>query len=169
MVIKNSVVTNAQLTTIKKAETSAAVNDDDEDFIVGHARFESVDEFATRHLRESFGDLRHDAAGDVDDFIFLRVGHEGQRSAEAAAARLNDNCFVISHFKSSSSSSRLQSFAERNALLFLNVSGAEVGDPAAQEVNHDTDKQITQSQVDVVQSERRDAVGDAEVNEKPTA
>jgi len=141
MVIKNFVVINVQ-------PSSAAVNDDYQNFIVGHARFESVDEFATGHFREALSDLRHDAAGDVDDFIFLRVGNECQRASETAAARLNDNCFIISHFKSSLR--RLERLAQRNALLFLNVSRAKVRDPAAQEVNHDTDKQVAKSQVNVI-------------------
>ena len=160
MVTKNFAVTNAP-------SNSAAVDDDDQNFIVGYARFESVDEFAARHFREALSDLGHDAARDVDDFVSFAVGDECQRSAEAAAARLDDNRFIISHFKSSLR--RLERLAQRNALLFLNVSRAEVRDPAAQEINPDTDKQVAKRKVYVIQAERRDTVGNAEIHEKPTA
>ena len=69
MVIKNFAVTNAP-------PNSAAVDNNYQNFIVGDARFEAVDEFATCHFRERLRDFRHNAAGNVDDFIFLRVGNQ---------------------------------------------------------------------------------------------
>ena len=144
MVIRNFAVTNAP-------PSPAAVNDDYQNFIVGHARFESVNEFATCHFRQTLCDLRHDAAGDVDDFVFLRVGNECQGTAETAAARLDDDRFVICHV--THLLSRLERLAQRNALLFPDVSRAEIRYPTAQEVNHDIDQQVAQCKVDVIKSE----------------
>lgn len=59
-------------------------------------------------------------------------------------------------------------FAQRNALLFLHISRREVRDPTAQEVNHDTDKQVAQCKVDVVKSKRRDSVCDTQIDEQLT-
>lgn len=73
--------------------------------------------------------------------FFFAVGNKCQGSAEAAAARFDDYRFIISHVKSSLS--RLELLAQRNSLLFLHVSRREVRAPAAQEVYHDTDKQIS--------------------------
>ena len=159
MVTKNFAVTNAP-------SNSAAVDDDNQNFIVGNARFEAVDELTARHFRQRLRDLRHDAARNVDDFVTFTVGNERQRSAEAAAARLNDNRFIISHV--THLLSRFERLAQRNALLLLDVSRAEVRDSATNEIDYDTDKQIVQCKVDVIQSERRYAVCNAEINEQLT-
>ena len=159
MVTKNFAVTNAP-------SNSAAVDNNNQNFIVGNARFEAVDKFATCHFRQRLRDLRHDAARNVDDFVTFTVGNERQRSAEAAAARLNDNRFIISHC--THLLSRFERLAQRNALLLLDVSRAEVRDSATNEIDYDTDKQIVQCKVDVIQSERRYAVCNAEINEQLT-
>ena len=70
MVIKNFAVTNAP-------PRSAAIDNNDQNFFIGHAGFEAVNEFATGHFRERLRDFRHDAAGNVDDFISFAVGNKG--------------------------------------------------------------------------------------------
>ena len=77
-------------------KSAAAVDNHYQNFIIGNTSFKTVDEFATGHLCERLRNFRHDAAGDVDDFIFLAVGYERQGSAESAATRLDDYRFIIS-------------------------------------------------------------------------
>lgn len=93
MVIKNFAVTNAP-------PNSAAIDNDDQNFIVGDASFETVNQFATSHFREALRNLRHNTARNVDDFISFTVRNECQRSAKTAAARLDYYRFIISHLNS---------------------------------------------------------------------
>ena len=151
------------------AQRTAAVDNRREDLILGDAGLEAVHDLRSGHFTEAHRNIRDDAARDVDDLILLLVRRECERAAKAARARRYDNTLVFAHdrfsFPRSLALEHCRLFAELYALLTLYVCRRKVREPAAQEVDDESDQQIAQCKIGVRQTERGDAVRNAEEDE----